>query len=124
MAITSINATAFCKTLGFLLLLGLPFMANAQEEQFTFHEDIEPILQRSCQHCHRPGGVGPMPLVTFEQVAPFAGLIEYKTGLRNRAGAMPPWYMEKDIGIQSYKDDPSLSDGVYCRIYHYSTSSG
>ena len=122
MSITSINATTFCKTLGFLLLLGLPFMANAQEEQFTFHEDIEPILQRSCQHCHRPGGVGPMPLVTFEQVAPFAGLIEYKTGLRNRAGAMPPWYMEKDIGIQSYKDDPSLSDEELAAISSWARS--
>ena len=51
-----------------------------------------------------------MPLVSYEEVAPFAGLIEYKTGLRDRAGAMPPWYMEKNIGIQDYKDDPSLSD--------------
>lgn len=76
----------------------------------TFHKDIEPILQRSCQNCHRTGGAGPMPLITYEQVAPFAGLIEYKTGLRDRAGAMPPWYMEKNIGIQDYKDDPSLSD--------------
>ena len=49
-----------------------------------------------------------MPLVTFEQVAPYAGLIEYKTGLRDRQ-VMPPWYMEKDVGIQSYKNDPSLS---------------
>ena len=23
---------------------------------------------------------------------------------------MPPWFIEKDIGIQHYKDDPSLSD--------------
>ncbi|MXW69322.1 MAG: hypothetical protein F4Z61_05255 [Acidimicrobiia bacterium] len=51
-----------------------------------------------------------MPLVSYEQVAPFAGLIEYKTGIRNRAGAMPPWYMEKNIGIQDYKNDPSLND--------------
>jgi hypothetical protein len=51
-----------------------------------------------------------MPLVSYEEVAPFAGLIEYKTGLRDRAGAMPPWYMEKDIGIQQFKQDPSLSD--------------
>ena len=77
--------------------------------EITFHKDIEPILQRSCQNCHRAGGAGPMPLVSYEEVAPFAGLIEYKTGLRDRAGAMPPWYMEKNIGIQSYKDDPSLS---------------
>ena len=82
----------------------------AQTGEITFHKDIEPILQRSCQNCHRLGGAGPMPLVTYDQVAPFAGLIEYKTGLRDRAGAMPPWYVEKDIGIQVYKDDPSLND--------------
>ena len=79
-------------------------------QEVSFHKDIEPILQRSCQNCHRAGGVAPMPLVTYDQVAPFAGLIEYKTGLRDRAGAMPPWYMEKDIGIQHYKSDPSLSE--------------
>ena len=93
-----------------LLCLSAPFAANGQQDEVTFHKDIEPILQRSCQNCHRAGGVGPMPLVTYEQVAPFAGLIEYKTGIRDRAGAMPPWYMEKNIGIQDYKNDPSLND--------------
>jgi len=89
------------------VMLGI---SSTQAQEVTFHKDIQPILQRSCQNCHRSGGVGPMPLVTFEQVAPYAGLIEYKTGLRDRAGAMPPWYMEKNIGIQSYKSDPSLSE--------------
>ncbi|MDG2421975.1 MAG: cytochrome c [Gammaproteobacteria bacterium] len=93
-----------------LIVMGSPFSVMAQSTDITFHKDIEPILQRSCQNCHRAGGVGPMPLVTYDQVAPFAGLIEYKTGLRDRAGAMPPWYMEKNIGIQNYKNDPSLSD--------------
>ena len=93
-----------------LLALMSPLNVTAQSDEITFHKDIEPILQRSCQNCHRVGGVGPMPLVTYDQVAPFAGLIEYKTGLRDRAGAMPPWYMEKDIGIQDYKNDPSLND--------------
>ena len=79
-------------------------------QQVTFHKDIEPILQRSCQACHREGGAAPMQLISYEQVAPYAGLIEYKTGLRDRMGAMPPWYMEKDIGIQHYKNDTSLSD--------------
>ncbi|MCY3565211.1 MAG: cytochrome c, partial [Gammaproteobacteria bacterium] len=93
-----------------LLALLAPSAGFGQQDEITFHRDIEPILQRSCQNCHRVGGVGPMPLVSYEQVAPFAGLIEYKTGIRNRAGAMPPWYMEKNIGIQDYKNDPSLND--------------
>ena len=91
-------------------------------QEVSFHKDIEPILQRSCQNCHRAGGVAPMPLVTYDQVAPFAGLIEYKTGLRDRAGAMPPWYMEKDIGIQHYKSDPSLSEEEIAAISTWARS--
>ncbi|MCG8413551.1 MAG: cytochrome c [Pseudomonadales bacterium] len=93
--------------------------AQAQVEEVTFHKDIVPILQRSCQNCHREGGGGPMPLVTYNEVTPFAGLIEYKTGIRDRAGAMPPWYMEKNIGIQDYKDDISLSDEEIAKISYW-----
>ncbi|MEX2131437.1 MAG: hypothetical protein WD772_08105 [Pseudohongiellaceae bacterium] len=96
-----------------LLALG---SSGSLAQEVTFHKDIEPILQRSCQQCHRPGGVAPMPLVSYEQVAPFAGLIEYKTSLRDRAGAMPPWYAEKDIGIQHYKNDPSLSEAELAAV--------
>ena len=102
--------------------IGLMPFASAQDDQITFHRDIEPILQRSCQTCHRDGGAGPMPLVTYEEVAPFAGLIEYKTGLRDRAGAMPPWYAEKDIGIQNFKNDPSLSDEELAAISTWARS--
>lgn len=101
---------------GLGLLFLLPLLAQAQNNDVTFHKDIEPILQRSCQNCHRVGGVAPMPLVTYDQVAPFAGLIEYKTQLRDRAGAMPPWYVEKDIGIQNFKNDPSLNDDELAKI--------
>ena len=93
-----------------------------QAQEVTFHKDIEPILQRSCQTCHRPAGVAPMPLIDYDQVAPYAGLIEYKTGLRDRAGAMPPWYAEKNVGIQHYKDDPSLSDEEIAAISTWARS--
>ena len=95
---------------GTVTLVAAALPATTLAQNVTFHKDIEPILQRSCQSCHREAGVAPMPLVTYEQVAPYAGLIEYKTGIRDRAGAMPPWYAEKDIGIQHYKNDPSLTD--------------
>ena len=29
---------------------------------------------------------------------------------------MPPWYIEKDIGIQQYKDDPSLNEEELAKI--------
>ena len=105
-----------------LSLLALPAFSYGQSSEITFHKDIEPILQRSCQNCHRIGGGGPMPLVTYDEVAPFAGLIEFKTSLRDRAGAMPPWYVEKNIGIQSFKNDTSLSDEEIAAISTWARS--
>ena len=101
-----------------LVVLGAPGTAEAQSvarfassnDHVTFSRDIAPILQRSCQTCHREGGVAPMPLQTYQQVRRYARRIKEKTQIRDRAGAMPPWYVEKDIGIQNFKYDPSLSD--------------
>jgi mono/diheme cytochrome c family protein len=91
----------------------------APTNQVTFSKDIVPILQRSCQSCHRPEGVAPMSLVTYEEVRPWARVIQHKTSIRDRAGAMPPWYVEKDIGIQHYKNDPSLTDAEIDAIRHW-----
>jgi mono/diheme cytochrome c family protein len=84
--------------------------------EVTFAKDIAPILQRSCQNCHRPNGVAPMPLITYEDVRPWARAIKTRTGIGPRAGVMPPWYVEKNVGIQGYKDDPSLSDEEIAKI--------
>jgi hypothetical protein len=107
---------------GLLALLAFPAISFGQTGEITFHKDIVPILQRSCQNCHRIGGGGPMPLVTYDEVAPFAGLIEFKTGLRDRAGAMPPWYVEKNIGIQRFKNDTSLNDEEIAAISTWARS--
>lgn len=117
-----LKALASAGVFAAMMLPGLSSAQTAASEQVTFHKDIEPILQRSCQNCHNPDGVAPMSLVTYEETAPYAGLIEYKTGLRDRAGAMPPWYMEKDIGIQDYKNDPSLSDAELAAISTWARS--
>ena len=75
----------------------------------TFAKDIAPILQRSCQNCHHAEGVAPMPLTTYDEVRPWARSIKRRTALGPRAGVMPPWFVEKDIGIQRFKGDPSLA---------------
>ena len=86
------------------------------DEQVTFTKDIAPILQRSCQRCHRPDSLAPMSLIDYEEVRPWARSMKYRTGLRDKPGAMPPWYVEKDIGIQQFKNDPSLSDDEIAKI--------
>ena len=39
-----------------------PTLLNEAATEITFTKDIAPILQRSCQNCHRPDGVAPMSL--------------------------------------------------------------
>ena len=104
------------------LVFGVTALSPVSAEQspvageVTFTRDIAPILQRSCQNCHRPDGVAPMPLITYEDVRPWARAIKQRTGIGPHAGVMPPWYVEKNIGIQKYKDDPSLTDVQVARI--------
>jgi mono/diheme cytochrome c family protein len=88
----------------------------------TFTKDIAPILQRSCQQCHRPDGVAPMSLVSYEDVRPWARAIKTRTGLGPRAGVMPPWFVERDIGIQPFKNDLSLSTEEIARIARWADS--
>jgi len=76
----------------------------------TYSGDIAPILQRSCETCHRAGGAGPMSLTTYVEVRRWAQRIKERTAIRDRMGAMPPFYVEPGIGIQHFKNDPSLSD--------------
>ena len=82
----------------------------------TFTKDIAPILQRSCQTCHRPGSVAPMSLMDYQTVRPWARSIKKRTALRDKRGAMPPWFIERNIGIQQFKDDPSLSEVEIAKI--------
>jgi len=104
----------------------LPWTLAAQSApapaDVTYTKDIAPILQRSCENCHRPNGAGPMSLTTYEEVRPWARAIKQRTGIGPHAGVMPPWYMEKNIGIQKYKDDPSLSDVEVAKVAKWADS--
>ena len=68
---------------------------TAEYGHVTFTKDVAPILQRSCQRCHREHGVAPMPLIEYDDVRRYARRIVYKTGLRDVAGAMPPMVRRK-----------------------------
>jgi hypothetical protein len=78
----------------------------------TFTKDVAPILYRSCVRCHRPDEIAPMSLLTYNDARPWARSIKQRVSRRE----MPPWFLDKTIGIQKYKNDPSLSDAEIATI--------
>lgn len=60
----------------------------------TFTRDIAPILYERCVTCHRPGALGPMSLISYQEVRPWARAISEQVGTRR----MPPWKAEPDHG--------------------------
>src|SRR5881409_281509 len=76
------------------------------EGQMTFTRDVAPILYRSCVRCHRPGEIAPMSLLTYNDARPWARAIKERVIKRE----MPPWFLDKTLGIQKYQNDPSLTD--------------
>ncbi|HPW63465.1 MAG TPA: cytochrome c, partial [Cyclobacteriaceae bacterium] len=53
----------------------------------TYHGDIEPILLKNCVSCHKPGGIGPFSLQTYEEVKAKGNFIGHVT----KTKYMPPW---------------------------------
>ena len=96
--------------------------AASDLDDVTFTKDIAPILQRSCQHCHQTDSVAPMSLITYSEVRPWARAMKLRTGMGPVAGVMPPWYIEKNIGIQEYQFDPSLSEEEVAKIAAWADS--
>ena len=80
--------TAMAVIFGLLVALTTS-SARAQTDAVTFTKDIAPILQRSCQNCHRPDSLAPMSLITYEEVRPWARAIKERTLLRGRRGSIP-----------------------------------
>src|SRR6516165_6860165 len=72
----------------------------------TFTKDVAPIFQAKCEACHRPDGMAPMALRTYEEARPWAKSIGQRVGSRQ----MPPWHIDKTVGIQRFKNDRSLAD--------------
>ncbi len=79
----------------------------------AFYRDVLPLLQRHCQTCHRPGEIGPMPLLDYKQVRPWASAIREAVLERQ----MPPWFADPKYG--HFLNDRSLSQTQIETIAHW-----
>jgi Copper type II ascorbate-dependent monooxygenase, C-terminal domain len=84
-----------------LVLLG--GVAHSQTKP-TYYADIEPILRKNCMSCHKPGGIAPFSLQTFEEVAAKGNFIGHVT----KTKYMPPW--KADPTFQTFRNETKLSD--------------
>jgi mono/diheme cytochrome c family protein len=110
---------AFPRALG-LGVVALSFLDPAVQAQparaaVTFTKDVAPILQDKCQVCHRPDSIAPMSFLTWEETRPWAKSIKERVATRQ----MPPWHIDKSVGIQKFKNDRSLSDEQIATIVRW-----
>jgi len=76
---------------------------KASSAKLSFHKDVEPIFQKRCVECHRPGEVGPFSLLKYEKAKSSAKQIKEVVVKRR----MPPWHADPKIG--EWKNDRHLS---------------
>lgn len=90
---------------GVLLTAGAS-AAQAPPPRVTFARDVAPIFQAKCEACHRPGSIAPMSLRTYDEARPWARSIRARVEARQ----MPPWHIDRTVGVQKFKNDRSLTD--------------
>jgi hypothetical protein len=113
---TSLGKGAVRALLAVGLSVAVPPIAGAEVPATpTFTRDIAPIFQNKCESCHRPDSIGPMSLRTFAEARPWARSIRTRVAARQ----MPPWHIDKTVGIQSFKYDRSLSDDQIATIVRW-----
>jgi len=86
-----------------VLIFGVASFAADTSPVPTFYKNILPILQDHCQECHRPGEIGPMPLLTYKEARPWAKAIKQSV----TTGKMPPWPADPHYG--KFSNDRSLT---------------
>src|ERR1700689_3139594 len=93
-------------SVGLVMVVGLAAAAGLPAGPVTFTKDVAPILQAKCQDCHRKGSMAPMSLVTYQETRPWAKAIRERVITRN----MPPWHLDKTVGIQHFANNRPLND--------------
>jgi mono/diheme cytochrome c family protein len=89
--------------LSFLSLILFASFIHGQDadQTLTYNGGIGRIINENCVVCHQEGGIGPMQFQTYDQVRPWAPLIQLKVASRE----MPPYAYDHGIGLQDLIGD-------------------
>jgi hypothetical protein len=94
---------AVCGFLIGVVLGARPARGQVEVASVTYAGDVAAILQEKCQSCHRPGQVGPFPLLSYDETVGHAATIREVVDDRR----MPPWHADPRHG--QFENDRSLS---------------
>jgi peroxiredoxin len=94
-------------------LISFTERANLPASDISYVKTIAPMIQDKCTSCHEPGGIGPMPLISYETIKPFAPMIREMI----RTQRMPPWRADPSVG--HFLGDKSLSSDQIKTLVHW-----
>jgi hypothetical protein len=86
-----------------LIAAGVCAWGATTPTEVTFHKDVEPILQKHCQECHRPGEIAPFSLLSYQDARPWSKAMREDVLSKK----MPPWFADPHYG--HFLNDRSLS---------------
>ena len=98
--------TAGVAAVAMLTLTGETAAQSEGGPAITYSREVSRIIQANCQVCHQPGQIGPMSLMTYQQVRRYARRIRDLVASRE----MPPYHYDTDVGIQELEGDWRLSE--------------
>jgi mono/diheme cytochrome c family protein len=108
------RSTARLGTFSLALLAALTFrgellaqaqFASTDAADVTFAADVAPIIYQNCSVCHRPGGIAPMNLMSYDDARRYSRRIREQVSNR----LMPPYSYDRHVGIQQLQHDWRLS---------------
>ena len=102
-------AVAQTDALGCLINFG----KHEARTQISYAATIAPILAEKCVPCHRPGGIGPWAMTSYDMVRGFSPMM--REVIRTRR--MPPWHADPAFG--HFANDRSLRDEQTTTLVHW-----
>jgi len=94
-------------------LIDFPNRDKLAYSKISYAKDVAPIIEDKCVACHEPGGIGPMPLTSYEKIKAYSPMIREVL----RTQRMPPWRADPTVG--HFLDDKSLSGDQIKTLVHW-----